>query len=79
MFATKSIIATKVLVMALTWTCACLTGYSTNRADNIDEMFPDGLVHDFGKVRSGIQAKHAFRIVNTTDVPLRIVSVRRSG
>ena len=79
MFATKSRIATTVLVMALTWTGVCLTGYSTNPAENTDQMFPDGLDHDFGKVRSGIQAKHAFRIVNTSDVPLRIVSVRRSG
>ncbi len=44
-----------------------------------DKMFPDGFDHDFGKVQSGMQAKHAFRVVNTSDVPLRIVSLRRSS
>jgi len=39
------------------------------------ETSPVGLVHDFGKVQRGTQLKHAFRIVNTSDVPLRIISV----
>lgn len=39
-------------------------------------MFPDGVAHDFGKVLSGTQAKHTFRVVNTSKVPLRIVSLR---
>lgn len=39
-------------------------------------MFPDGLHHDFGKVRRGKQIRHVFRVVNTSDVPLHIVSLR---
>jgi hypothetical protein len=46
------------------------------RADKTDPMFPDGLVHDFGKVPRGVQARHAFRVVNTSNVPLQIISVR---
>lgn len=41
-------------------------------------MAPFGLVHDFGKVPSGI-VKHAFRIFNTSDVPLQVPSVRWSS
>ena len=49
----------------------------TRYDDEIDEkMFPDGLMHDFGMLPMGIKAYHAFRIVNTSDVPLRISSVR---
>jgi len=45
--------------------------------DNIDEkLFPDGLSHDFGQVQRGTQLRHAFRVVNTTNKPLRISSVR---
>lgn len=45
----------------------------------IDEkMFPDGRCVDFGKVPRGMQVKHAFRIVNTSNVPIQIVSVRHS-
>jgi hypothetical protein len=43
------------------------------------ERCPVGLVHDFGKVTKGTQCNHAFRIVNTSGVPLRIISVRRGG
>ncbi len=43
-----------------------------------DKMFPDGREHDFGQVQSGPQARHAFRIVNTSNVPLKIVSLRRA-
>lgn len=35
------------------------------------KMFPDGRAHDFGTVKSGEIVKHSFRIVNTSDVPLR--------
>jgi hypothetical protein len=42
------------------------------------KMFPGGVVHDFGKVPSGTQAQHTFRVVNTSKVPLRIVSLRGS-
>ena len=48
-------------------------------SDTIDEkMFPDGLTHDFGTVQRGTQLRHTFRVVNTSSVPLRIVSVRAS-
>ncbi|MBI1830184.1 MAG: DUF1573 domain-containing protein [Planctomycetes bacterium] len=43
-----------------------------------DKMFPDGDAFDFGKVPRGVKVKHVFRIVNTSNVPLRIVSVRFS-
>jgi len=43
-----------------------------------DPMFPDGLKHDFGSVRFGTQCKHTFRLVNTGNTPLRIVSLRSS-
>lgn len=44
-----------------------------------DTMFPDGLTHDFGKVPFGTQLKHGFRVVNTSKVPLRLISVRPTG
>jgi Protein of unknown function (DUF1573) len=44
-----------------------------------EKMFPDGDTHDFGKVPQGAQLYHAFRIVNTSDVPLRIVSASMSS
>src|SRR5712691_5689324 len=47
-------------------------------AQKPNPMFPDGLVHDFGKVQRGTIVNHAFRIVNTLNVPLRIVSLRLS-
>ena len=43
------------------------------------ERFPDGLIHDFGKVPTGTQCKRVFRIVNTSDASMRITSVRSSG
>ena len=46
--------------------------------ETVTTKFPDGLEHDFGKVQSGTVAKHAFRVVNTSSVPLRIISLRRS-
>jgi hypothetical protein len=45
-------------------------------AGKIDMMFPDGLRYDFGKVTRGTQYRHSFRIVNTSNVPLHILSVR---
>jgi hypothetical protein len=48
-------------------------------AEKIDEkMFPDGYTFDFEKVPHGALVKHAFRIVNMSNVPLQIVSVRFS-
>lgn len=43
------------------------------------EKSPLGLVHDFGKVPRGTQLRHTFRIINTSDVPLRILSARTSS
>jgi hypothetical protein len=44
-----------------------------------DRMFPDGLVHDFGKVPQGTKCQHAFRLVNTTNAPIQIMLLRCSG
>jgi hypothetical protein len=59
-------------------TTAALALAAGGMALHADKMFPDGFEHDFGKVPSGIQVKHAFRVVNTSKVPLRIVSLRTS-
>ena len=58
-------IATTILLTALT-------------CSGVYKMFPDGTVHDFGKVKRGTQCKHSFRIVNTSKVPLEITSLRCS-
>jgi len=47
-------------------------------ADQAEKMSPLGLVHDFGKVTRGTLCRHAFRVVNTSDAPLQIVSLRIS-
>lgn len=47
-------------------------------ADAKPEMFPDGLFHDFGKVPHGVPCRHRFRIVNNTDLPMRVESIRAS-
>jgi hypothetical protein len=43
--------------------------------EKADSMFPDGNSHNFGRVQTGTLAKHAFRIVNTSDAPLQITYV----
>ena len=83
MFVTKIKIATTIMLMALTGSGVCLANLPEKDAENQDatkppEMFPDGLEHDFGKVKLGTIVTHAFRIVNTTGVPLRILSLRKS-
>jgi hypothetical protein len=40
------------------------------------KMFPDGRHYDFGKAKAGTMVRHTFRIVNTSDGPLEIVSVK---
>ena len=40
------------------------------------KMFPDGRHYDFGTVKSGTLPRHTFRIVNRSDVPLQLISVR---
>jgi hypothetical protein len=47
-----------------------------NPAAKNERMFPDGVIHDFGPVFRGKLLRHTFRIVNTSDVPLRILSAR---
>jgi hypothetical protein len=42
------------------------------------KVLPDNLSHDFGIVPYGTRATHTFRFTNTSDVPLRIVSLRAS-
>jgi hypothetical protein len=43
------------------------------------ESSPFAMAHDFGKLKYETKASHAFCIVNSSDVPLRVVSVRASS
>lgn len=47
-------------------------------ADAKPEMFPDGLFYDFGKLPHGVVRRHRFRIVNNTDLPMRVESVQNT-
>lgn len=85
MFVTRIKIATTIMLTALACCGACLTGRASADAGSEDAwklgevtvtMFPDGVKHDFGKVRRGPVLKHTFRIVNTSNTPLRIISLR---
>jgi hypothetical protein len=76
-----------MLMVALTVSGVCLANLPDRDAANEDAikfadptatMFPDGVKHDFGKVQYGTIVKHTFRIVNTSNVPLRILSLRKS-
>ena len=78
MYFVARIVAATMAVMTLTCIAVCLAVCLSRPAEKGDRMFPDGVVHDFGKVPRGIQARHAFRIVNTSDVPLRILALRIS-
>jgi RNA polymerase sigma-70 factor (ECF subfamily) len=49
------------------------------KKESPENKFPDGRKHDFGKVQRGALLKHTFRIVNTSDVPLQLTSVRVSS
>jgi hypothetical protein len=75
MFTGKIKIVTIILI-ALTCGGVCLTAYLANKP--ADPRFPDGLTHDFGTMISGTQYTHSFRIVNTSDVALQIVSLLTS-
>src|SRR5262245_61345217 len=58
------------------------TTQESQKKENIDikdSRFPDGQSHDFGKIAYGAYVKHTFRIVNTSDSPIEITSVRRGG
>jgi hypothetical protein len=79
MFVTNNMIATTVMLTVLAGNVPRPAGVARDERRALGEttaMFPDGLVHDFGTVRRGTQARHAFRIVNTSAVPLRVVSLR---
>jgi hypothetical protein len=90
MFLTKIKIVTTTMLVAVMCNGACLTGYSSmpagqslcdevkNFSETTVTMFPDGLDHDFGKVTRGTQCNIAFRVINTSKVPLRISSLRMS-
>jgi hypothetical protein len=82
MFAAKVTMATTIMLMALTGNGAWLIDEGQEDVGVLAQapatMFPNGFTHDFGKVQRGIQARHAFRVVNTSDVPLRVVSLRWS-
>jgi hypothetical protein len=78
------------MLIPLTYSGICLMGFSstqaahnafedaTKSAETTVTMFPDGVAHDFGKVTRGTQCRYAFRIINTTNVRLRIISLRCS-
>jgi Ankyrin repeats (many copies)/Protein of unknown function (DUF1573) len=58
------------------------TAQEPQKKENADakvNRFPDGQSHDFGKVAYGAYVKHTFRLLNTADVPLEIISVRSSA
>lgn len=59
------------------------TDTATKTADKDEkkpvELAPFGIVHDFGKLRRGTIANHVFRIVNTSEAPLRVVRLRTCG
>ena len=57
----------------------CLHPDAHSQPADEEKMFPDGVAHDFGAVLQGPKLYHAFRIVNTSDLPLRIVSVAMSS
>ena len=75
-------IVTTIVLMALIGNGVCLRAASNEdekvSAETNATLFPDGLVHDFGKVQRGRQVRHVFRVVNLSDVPLRVVSLRCS-
>lgn len=64
------------LMAVLGWTPLASEPVAEGTPLPVNKMFPDGLDHDFGKVQRGIQARHVFRIINTSKVPLEIVSLR---
>ena len=73
-------IITTIVLLSLTCGGVCLLRHlpMQKSAEIIDPMFPDGVEHDFGTLRSGVVATYVFRVVNTSNVPLRIISLRRS-
>jgi hypothetical protein len=82
MIATPIKIVTTIVLLALIGNGACHLAASNEEeklsAETNATLFPDGLVHDFGKVQRGRHVRHVFRVVNLSDVPLRVVSLRCS-
>jgi hypothetical protein len=83
----KKAVRTIMLMVALTVSGVCLANLPDRDAANEDAikfadptatMFPDGVKYDFGRVQRGSIVEHTFRIVNTSNVPLRIIALRRS-
>jgi hypothetical protein len=78
MFATKIRFGAILALLAMPALAAHAYLVPAKESAEPGEMFPDGLVHDFGKVPFGAQLTHSFRIVNTYNHPIRIVSLRIS-
>jgi Protein of unknown function (DUF1573) len=82
MVANKIKLATMIVLMAVTCAVQAVADRKPvnekEPAEKVDPMFPDGVMHDFGKVKRGTVVKCTFRIVNTSRVPMRILSVRAS-
>lgn len=74
----RILFASSMVAMTLIGTCqADQSDEHGSKAIEMQEtMFPDGLDYDFGKVPRGIQVAHTFRIVNTSAIPLRLISLR---
>ncbi len=79
MFVLRTSAATATLLLALAGNGPCpgAAGPVLGKAPaGATAIFPDGVVHDFGKVQRGTQARYAFRVVNTSAGPLRVGPVR---
>ena len=67
----------RMIVLLVLGLAALGAGPPTAFTSGDAKMFPDGRHFDFGKAKAGTIVRHTFRVVNTSDVPLEIVSVRR--
>jgi hypothetical protein len=78
MFVTRIAIATTIVLMGLTGPSPVGAGHEDDAVlpRTAATLFPDGFVHDFGKVQRGTLVRFAFRFVNASDVPLRVLSLR---
>jgi hypothetical protein len=50
---------------------------ANKKVDTKDDRFPDGRKHDFGQVARGTECSHSFRIVNTSNRPIKIAEIRK--
>lgn len=67
---------TTIRITVLSLTCLSLAFAPAPVPRPSTSMFPDGRECDLGKVKHGTVVKHTFRIVNTSHVPLEILSVK---